>query len=137
MGRTWEEAVMAQFQVQLLHLIRETEEKQQTFSPDNEYLNQIEPRVFFPPITQQPLLGQGHLIIETSQSHSDTPYLMEFIWMSDQHNKQTSTCTSHNIHNRQTSTPPVGFEPATPATNQPQTHAFDRMVNGIRETSAY
>ena len=32
--------------------------------------------------------------------------------------------TIHKKHNRQTSTPPAGFEPATPASERPQTHAL-------------
>ena len=33
--------------------------------------------------------------------------------------------TTHNTHNRQTSTPPAEFEPKFPASEWPQTHAFD------------
>jgi len=84
-------------------------------------------------MAQQPLLDQDPLIIGTSQSHSHTPHLMGPLWMSDQPNKQTSNCTSHNIHKRQTFMPPVRFEPATPANNQPQNHDLDHMVTGIRE----
>jgi hypothetical protein len=32
--------------------------------------------------------------------------------------------TTHNTHNRQTSMPPAGFEPAIPASERPQTYAF-------------
>jgi len=39
--------------------------------------------------------------------------------------------TTHNTHDRQTSMPPAGFEPATPASERPQTHALDREANGI------
>ena len=38
--------------------------------------------------------------------------------------------TTHNIHNRQTSTPPVGFEPTISAGERPQTYALDRAVTG-------
>ena len=31
--------------------------------------------------------------------------------------------TTHNIHNRQTSMPPVGFESTIPASKRPQTHS--------------
>ena len=31
---------------------------------------------------------------------------------------------THNIHKIQISVPPVGFEPAIPASEQPHTHAF-------------
>jgi hypothetical protein len=38
--------------------------------------------------------------------------------------------TTHNIHKRQTSMPPEGFEPAIPARERPQTHALDRAATG-------
>ena len=38
--------------------------------------------------------------------------------------------TTHNTHNRQTSMPPVGFEPTIPASERPQTHALDRAATG-------
>jgi tetrahydromethanopterin S-methyltransferase subunit F len=39
--------------------------------------------------------------------------------------------TTHKTHKRQTSVPPVGFEPAIPASERPQTHALDCAVKGI------
>jgi hypothetical protein len=36
--------------------------------------------------------------------------------------------TTHNTHNRQTSKPPVGFEPAIPAGERQQTHPLDRAA---------
>jgi len=39
----------------------------------------------------------------------------------------------HYTHNRQTSMPPAGFEPAIPPSERPQTHALDRVDNGIRD----
>jgi len=38
---------------------------------------------------------------------------------------------THNTHNRETSLPPVGFEPAIPAGERPQTYALDRAATGI------
>ena len=38
--------------------------------------------------------------------------------------------TTHNTHNRQTSMPPVGFEPTISADERPQTYALDRAVTG-------
>ena len=75
-------------------------------------------------------MGQGLLIIKAPQSHSDTPHLVGVLWMSDQPDAETSTW-QHNTHNRQTSTPPVGFEPAIPESQQPQSRALDCMVTGI------
>jgi hypothetical protein len=39
--------------------------------------------------------------------------------------------TTQNIHKRETSMPPAGFEPTNPASERPQTHALDRTVTGI------
>ena len=38
--------------------------------------------------------------------------------------------TTHNTHNRQTSTLPVGFEPTISAGERPQTYALDRAATG-------
>ena len=38
--------------------------------------------------------------------------------------------TTHNIHNRQTSMPPAGFEPTISAGERPQTYALDRAATG-------
>ena len=39
--------------------------------------------------------------------------------------------TTHNIHYRQTSMSPVGFEPTISAGERPQTYALDRAATGI------
>jgi hypothetical protein len=82
-------------------------------------------------MSQQPLLGQGLFIIEASRSHSDTPHSVGFLWTRDRPDAETSTCTTHDTHKRQTSMPPTGFEPAIPASERPQTHALDRAATGI------
>ena len=38
--------------------------------------------------------------------------------------------TKYNIHNRQTTMPPMGFEPTAPAGERPQTYALDRTATG-------
>ena len=38
--------------------------------------------------------------------------------------------TTHNTYNRQTSMPPVGFEPTISAGERPQTYALDRAATG-------
>ena len=43
-------------------------------------------------MTQQPLVGQGLLIIDASQSHLDTPHSVGLLWTSDQPDAETSTC---------------------------------------------
>jgi hypothetical protein len=47
--------------------------------------------VFLFPMVQQPLLGQGLLIIEAPLSHSDTPHSIGLVWTSDQPDAETST----------------------------------------------
>ena len=43
------------------------------------------------PMAQQPLVGHGLLVIEASQSHSDTPHSVGLLWTSDQPDVETST----------------------------------------------
>ena len=42
--------------------------------------------------------------------------------------------TTHNTHNRQTSMPPVGFEPTISASERPQTYALDRAATETGRT---
>jgi len=42
-------------------------------------------------MTQEPLVGQDLLIIETSPSHSDTPQSIGLLWTSDQPDAENST----------------------------------------------
>jgi hypothetical protein len=65
------------------------------------------------------------LIIKALRSHSDTP--------------NSAQCrdlypTTHNTHNRQTSTPLAGFESTIPARKQPQSHALDCVATGFSPT---
>jgi hypothetical protein len=43
-------------------------------------------------------------------------------WTRDRSATEVSTCTTYNINTRQTLMPPVGFEPAIPASERPQTY---------------
>ena len=43
------------------------------------------------PMTQQPSVNQGHLIIEVSRPHSDTPHSEGLFWTSDQPDAEIST----------------------------------------------
>jgi len=45
--------------------------------------------------------------------------------------------TTHNAHNRETSMPPVGFEPAIPASERPQTHPLDRAATETGEEGCW
>jgi hypothetical protein len=84
-------------------------------------------------MAQQPLVGQGLLIIEASQSQSDTPHWVGLLWTSDQPDAETSTLQHTTLTRGRHPYPPKGFEPATPASERPQTHALDRVVTGIGE----
>jgi hypothetical protein len=45
----------------------------------------------YPSMARHPLVCQGLLIVEASQSHSDTPHSVGLLWMSDQSEAETST----------------------------------------------
>jgi hypothetical protein len=89
------------------------------------------------PMAQQPLMGQD-LIIEASFLHSNTPHSVALLWMSEQPYAELYL-TTHDTHNRQTSIPPRGFEPTSPASELPQTYALDRVVtgNGLQPTNTF
>jgi hypothetical protein len=82
-------------------------------------------------MAQQPLVGQG-LIIEASQSHSDTLGRTPLDEWSAR--RRDLYLTTHNTHKWQTSMLPAGFEPAIPEIERPQTHALDRAANCIYNT---
>jgi hypothetical protein len=74
-------------------------------------------------MAQQPLVGQGFLIIAASRSHSDKPHPVGVFWTSDQADDITQK--------RQTSVPPTGFEPTIPASELSQIYALDGAATGI------
>ena len=80
---------------------------------------------------QQPLVGQGPLFVETSRSHSDTPYSVLLLWTSDSPMKRPLPDISHNTHKRQITMLPAGYEPAIPWSERPQTQALDRADTGF------
>ena len=43
------------------------------------------------PMAHEPLVGQGLIIIERSQSHSDTQHSLGLLWMRDRPDTETST----------------------------------------------
>jgi hypothetical protein len=59
-------------------------------------------------MARQPPVGQGVLIIETSRSHSDTPYSAGLIWTSDQPDAETSTLQSKTFTTDKHPCPPPG-----------------------------
>jgi hypothetical protein len=80
-------------------------------------------------MARQPLVCQGLLIIEASQSHPDTPHSIGLLRTSDQRSTETSLyLTTHNTHTRQTSMSPAVFEPAVQASERSRTRALDRAA---------
>ena len=49
-------------------------------------------------MAQQPLMGQGFLIVEDSRSHSDTPHTVGALRMSDQPDAETSIDSTQHSH---------------------------------------
>jgi hypothetical protein len=87
--------------------------------------------IYFFPITRQPLGGLGRLIFRgftITLRHTTLGRTPLDEWPA----RSTDLyLTTHNIHNRQTSMPPVGFEPIIPVSERPQTHVLDRTATGI------
>ena len=84
---------------------------------------------FFFPMAQQPLVGRS-LIVESSRSLRRTTVGRTPLdeWSA---RRRDLYLTTHNTHNRQTSMAQVGFEPAIPGSERPQSPALDRAVPGI------
>ena len=76
-------------------------------------------------------MGYGLVTVEVPRSHSDTPQSVELLCTSNRPFAEPFYLTTRNIRNRQTSVPLAGFEPATPAGEQPHPHALDRAGTGI------
>jgi hypothetical protein len=84
---------------------------------------------------QFPLLEICSCILQTQKSrfdlnaprvHSDTPHSVGLIWTNDLPIAEACTYTAHNIHKRQTSIPPAGFEPRNPS--KPATGSADNIL---------
>ena len=82
-------------------------------------------------LVQQPPVSQGLLIIEALLSHSRRTTLGRTPLDEGSTRRRDLYVTTHNIHNRQTSISPAGFEPAIPVSELPQTHALDRTATVI------
>jgi hypothetical protein len=83
---------------------------------------------FFFFMVQHPLMGQG-LIVQASQSlRNATLGSTPLDGWSDR--RRDLYLTTDNTDKNQTPIPPAGFEPAIPASEQPQTHALDRTTTG-------
>jgi hypothetical protein len=85
---------------------------------------------FFFPMIRQPLGGLGRLIFRgftiTHIRHTTVGRTPLDEW---QARRRDLYLTTHNTHKRQTSMPPVGFEPTILVSERPQTHAchWDRL----------
>jgi len=82
-------------------------------------------------MAQQALVGQGLLCIEdswrNSVRHNTLGRAPLYQWSA---RRRDVYVTKLNTHNRQTSTPPVAFEPTIPGNEWPQTYALDRAATG-------
>ena len=70
------------------------------------------------------------LASDHTQWHIHT-YSVRLLWTRDRPVAEASACTTHNIHRRQTSTPPAKFEPWTPSSERPYTYAVGRADTGV------
>jgi hypothetical protein len=87
-------------------------------------------------MVRHPPLGHSLLIIEASRSHSDAPHAIGLYWKGDQPFADLYP-TKHNIYKRETSTGQAEFEPAIPASEQPQTHTLEHVATGIGTVTYY
>jgi len=78
----------------------------------------------FPPVAQQPLLDKGLLIVQVSQSHSDTHALGRTPLDEWSVRRRDLCLTTHNIHKGHTSMISAVFETAIPASERPHTHVL-------------
>ena len=74
-------------------------------------------------VAQQPLLGQGILIVEASRTQSDTPHSVELFWTSDQPVAELYLKT-HNTHEKKVIHVPGGFRIRNTSKDRQQTHAL-------------
>jgi hypothetical protein len=89
------------------------------------------PMLFFP-MARQPLGGIGRLIFRGfAITHFRHTTVGRTPLEEGPARSRDLYLTTHNTHNRQTSMPPAGFEPAIPASERPQTHAVVSAATGI------
>ena len=84
-------------------------------------------------MTRQAVVGLGFLIAEALKSHSGTPNTVGLLWTCDHPRRTDLYLTTQNTRKRKTSMPSAGFEPVTPASERPQTHALDRATTGTAD----
>jgi hypothetical protein len=82
-------------------------------------------------MARQPLMGQGLLVVEASRLHSRHTTLDGSPLDEGSARCRDIYLATKNTPKRQTSMPPVRFEPKIPAHDRPQTHTSDRAATGI------
>ena len=88
-------------------------------------------------LVQQPPVGQGPLIhryLDHTQRRTTVGRTPLDEWSA---RRRDLYLTTHNTHSRQTSMPPVGFEPTIPASERPQTYPLERAATGIGYSMIY
>ena len=93
-------------------------------------------RIAFFSMAHRALIGQGLRIFEASLSHTHAhththTHLGKTPLDERSARRRDLSLTTDNNHNRQTSMPPAGFEPAIPASGRSQTHTLDGAATGI------
>jgi hypothetical protein len=89
--------------------------------------------LFFFPMAQQPLFGCLGLLFSRFHDHTHLRHTTLGRTPLDKcpARRRDLYLTTHNTHKRQTSMPPVQFEPTIPVSERQQTHALDRTATGI------
>jgi hypothetical protein len=88
--------------------------------------------LFFIPMDRQPLGGLGRLIFRGFTITLYRHITLGRIPLDEGPARSRDLyLTTHNTHKRQTSMPPMGFEPTILVSERPQTHALDRTATGI------
>jgi hypothetical protein len=88
---------------------------------------------FFFPMARQPYMGLGLLVSSRFHDHTHLRHTTLGRTPLDEEpaRRRDLYLTAHNTHQRQTSMPPVEFEPTILVSERPQTHALDRTATGI------
>jgi hypothetical protein len=92
---------------------------------------------FFFSMARQPYMGLGLLV--SSRFHDHTHFRHTTVGRTHLDEgparRRDLYLTTHNTHKRQTSMPPMGFDPTILVSERPKTHALDRTVTGIGTVS--
>jgi hypothetical protein len=96
---------------------------------------------YFSFIVQQPLVGLGVIIIESSRSHSDTLHPVGLLWTNYQSDEQTSTLPHRTLTRDRQPFPRrdsnTQFEHDLPTNERQQAHNLVRAITGIGRASTY